>query len=76
MAEADPETLLEWLSMGQGDERDMQVSNNHFYNNVARIACITPILFIRLPNLLLLSLFVFSCSVDCTGAAVYGTSHE
>lgn len=26
MAEADPETLLEWLSMGQGDERDMQVS--------------------------------------------------
>jgi hypothetical protein len=25
MAEADPETLLEWLSMGQGDERDMQV---------------------------------------------------
>lgn len=26
MAEVDPETLLEWLSMGQGDERDMQVS--------------------------------------------------
>jgi len=25
MAEADPETLLEWLSMGQGDERDMQL---------------------------------------------------
>ncbi|XP_023244989.1 E3 ubiquitin-protein ligase HECTD1 isoform X2 [Copidosoma floridanum] len=24
MAEVDPETLLEWLSMGQGDERDMQ----------------------------------------------------
>lgn len=27
MAEVDPETLLEWLSMGQGDERDMQVSS-------------------------------------------------
>ncbi|XP_053597850.1 E3 ubiquitin-protein ligase HECTD1 isoform X1 [Microplitis demolitor] len=25
MAEVDPETLLEWLSMGQGDERDMQL---------------------------------------------------
>ena len=24
MAEVDPETLLEWLNMGQGDERDMQ----------------------------------------------------
>ena len=24
MAEVDPETLLEWLQMGQGDERDMQ----------------------------------------------------
>lgn len=25
MAEADPETLLEWLSMGQGEEREMQL---------------------------------------------------
>ncbi|XP_015591532.2 E3 ubiquitin-protein ligase HECTD1 isoform X2 [Cephus cinctus] len=25
MAEVDPDTLLEWLSMGQGDERDMQL---------------------------------------------------
>lgn len=25
MADVDPETLLEWLSMGQGDERDMQL---------------------------------------------------
>ncbi|XP_046388843.1 E3 ubiquitin-protein ligase Ufd4 isoform X5 [Ischnura elegans] len=25
MAEVDPETLLEWLSMGQGEERDMQL---------------------------------------------------
>ncbi|XP_014233753.1 E3 ubiquitin-protein ligase HECTD1 isoform X8 [Trichogramma pretiosum] len=25
MAEVDPETLLEWLSIGQGDERDMQL---------------------------------------------------
>ena len=25
MAEVDPETLLEWLRMGQGDERDMQL---------------------------------------------------
>ena len=25
MAEVDPETLLEWLSMGQGAERDMQL---------------------------------------------------
>uniref|UniRef100_T1J5Y0 E3 ubiquitin-protein ligase n=1 Tax=Strigamia maritima TaxID=126957 RepID=T1J5Y0_STRMM len=25
MAEVDPETLLEWLNMGQGDERDMQL---------------------------------------------------
>ena len=25
MAEVDPETLLEWLQMGQGDERDMQL---------------------------------------------------
>ncbi|KAH7941678.1 hypothetical protein HPB49_016069 [Dermacentor silvarum] len=25
MADADPETLLEWLNMGQGDERDMQL---------------------------------------------------
>lgn len=25
MAEVDPETLLEWLKMGQGDERDMQL---------------------------------------------------
>ena len=24
MADVDPETLLEWLQMGQGDERDMQ----------------------------------------------------
>jgi E3 ubiquitin-protein ligase HECTD1 len=24
MAEVDPETLLEWLQMGHGDERDMQ----------------------------------------------------
>lgn len=24
MADFDPETLLEWLQMGQGDERDMQ----------------------------------------------------
>lgn len=25
MADVDPDTLLEWLSMGQGDERDMQL---------------------------------------------------
>lgn len=25
MTDVDPETLLEWLSMGQGDERDMQL---------------------------------------------------
>lgn len=25
MSEVDPETLLEWLSMGQGDEREMQL---------------------------------------------------
>lgn len=25
MGDVDPETLLEWLSMGQGDERDMQL---------------------------------------------------
>ena len=25
MAEVDPETLLEWLQMGAGDERDMQL---------------------------------------------------
>ena len=25
MADVDPETLLEWLQMGQGDERDMQL---------------------------------------------------
>lgn len=25
MGEADPVTLLEWLSMGQGDEREMQL---------------------------------------------------
>ena len=25
MTEVDPETLLEWLQMGQGDERDMQL---------------------------------------------------
>lgn len=25
MSDIDPETLLEWLSMGQGDERDMQL---------------------------------------------------
>lgn len=25
MAEVDPETLLEWLLTGQGDERDMQL---------------------------------------------------
>ena len=25
MAEVDPETLLEWLQMGSGDERDMQL---------------------------------------------------
>ncbi|GFY76743.1 e3 ubiquitin-protein ligase HECTD1 [Trichonephila inaurata madagascariensis] len=25
MADVDPETLLEWLNMGQGDERDMQL---------------------------------------------------
>ncbi|KAG8236037.1 hypothetical protein J437_LFUL015415, partial [Ladona fulva] len=25
MADVDPETLLEWLSMGQGEERDMQL---------------------------------------------------
>ena len=25
MSDVDPETLLEWLSMGQGDERDMQL---------------------------------------------------
>lgn len=31
MAEADPETLLEWLSMGQGDERDMQVRIREHY---------------------------------------------
>ena len=26
MAEVDPEILLEWLALGQGEERDMQVS--------------------------------------------------
>ena len=25
MADVDPETLLEWLQMGQGEERDMQL---------------------------------------------------
>lgn len=25
MADVDPETLLEWLQMGQGDEREMQL---------------------------------------------------
>lgn len=25
MGDVDPETLLEWMSMGQGDERDMQL---------------------------------------------------
>lgn len=25
MGDVDPETLLEWLSIGQGDERDMQL---------------------------------------------------
>ena len=25
MAEVDPETLLEWLGLGQGDERDIQL---------------------------------------------------
>lgn len=25
MSDVDPETLLEWLSMGQGDEREMQL---------------------------------------------------
>ena len=25
MADIDPDTLLEWLTMGAGDERDMQV---------------------------------------------------
>lgn len=25
MVDVDPDTLLEWLSMGQGDERDMQL---------------------------------------------------
>ena len=25
MSEIDPDTLLEWLTMGQGDERDMQL---------------------------------------------------
>lgn len=25
MGDVDPETLLEWLSMSQGDERDMQL---------------------------------------------------
>ena len=25
MAEVDPETLLEWLAIGQGDERDIQL---------------------------------------------------
>ena len=25
MADVDPETLLEWLQMGSGDERDMQL---------------------------------------------------
>jgi len=25
MADVDPETLLEWLQIGQGDERDMQL---------------------------------------------------
>ena len=25
MADVDPETLLEWLSMGQGEERDLQL---------------------------------------------------
>lgn len=25
MAEVDPETLLEWLSLGQGEERDIQL---------------------------------------------------
>ncbi len=25
MAEVDPETLLEWLSLGQGDGRDIQM---------------------------------------------------
>lgn len=25
MAELDPETLLEWLALGQGDERDIQL---------------------------------------------------
>lgn len=25
MADVDPDTLLEWLQMGQGDERDMQL---------------------------------------------------
>ena len=25
MAEVDPDTLLEWLTMGQEDERDMQL---------------------------------------------------
>lgn len=25
MAEVDPEILLEWLALGQGEERDMQV---------------------------------------------------
>ena len=25
MAEVDPETLLEWLTLGQGEERDIQL---------------------------------------------------
>lgn len=25
MAEVDPETLLEWLALGQGEERDIQL---------------------------------------------------
>ena len=39
MAEVDPEILLQWLALGQGDERDMQVSNDVTQVIIEAYAC-------------------------------------
>ena len=33
MGDVDPETLLEWLSMGQGDERDVRIIFFKLFNS-------------------------------------------
>ena len=78
MADVDPETLLEWLQIGQGDERDMQLIALEQLCMLLLMSDNVDRCFERCENCITLFLFISNClalTAPMPTAAVFSRRH-